>query len=77
MLFALNIPVINSDRRHLPYYELGNMLRGYCGGYFENDEDAWDLLSVEFDRHFPSKNGREVELRKTLRIGITRGGNAK
>jgi hypothetical protein len=58
-----------------PYYELGNCLRGYFGGYFWTDEEAWDVLSDRFNRGYPSRNGRGVEMRKTIRRGLTAGGN--
>ena len=45
-------------------YSLGNCLRGYIYGHFETDEEAWNVLRVQFDLAFPSRAGREVELRR-------------
>lgn len=57
------------------HYQLGNCLRGYFTGDFETDEEAWDVLSEQFNNAFPSRGGREVQLIKTLRWGMTTGGN--
>lgn len=57
------------------YYELGNCLRGYFGGEFESDDQAWQTLSERFNRAYPSRGGREVELCKVIRTGRTQGGN--
>jgi hypothetical protein len=57
------------------HYELGNCLRGYFMGEFESDDEAWETLSERFNRAFPSRDGREVELRKVIRQGRTQGGN--
>lgn len=59
----------------MPYYQLGNCLRGYSGGEFDTDEEAWDVLSKRFDNSYPSRCGREVELMKVIREGVTPGGN--
>lgn len=56
-------------------YELGNCLRGYFFGDFESDDEAWAVLSEKFNAAYPSREGRQVELKKTLRIGTTVGGN--
>jgi hypothetical protein len=58
------------------YYDLGNCLRGYFSGRFWTDQEAWNALSARFDRGYPSHKGREVELRKIVRQGVTKGGNA-
>ncbi len=57
------------------FYEVGNCLRGYFSGHFSNDDEAWSALSDRFNRSFPSKERRSVEMRKTIRIGKTAGGN--
>ncbi len=56
-------------------YELGNSLRGYFSGQFETDEEAWNILSERFNNAYPSRCGREVELKKTILIKTTKGGN--
>lgn len=56
-------------------YELGNCLRGWCGGSFESDDEAWRVLSERFNNAFPSRSGRDVQLRKYVRSGQTAGGN--
>ena len=56
-------------------YELGNCLRGFIGGRFETDDEAWDALSAEFNERYPSRGGREVVLSKSIRHGRTTGGN--
>lgn len=61
----------------MAFYELGNCLRGYYSGEFETDDEAWNELSDRFNRGFPSHRGRSVEMRKTVRIGLTSGGNAE
>lgn len=55
------------------YYELGNGLRGYIGGDFETDDDAWTALAARFDKALPSASGRDAELRMTVRTGTTPG----
>lgn len=57
------------------HYELGNELRGFMTGDFEDDETAWDTLSAAFDRAFPSVSGRYVVLTKVIRYETTTGGN--
>jgi hypothetical protein len=59
----------------MAYYTLGNALRGEFGGEFETDDEAWDALSDLFNRRFPSRNGRSIQLTKTIRTGKTAGGN--
>lgn len=56
-------------------YELGNCLRGFIGGKFESDDEAWDALSAEFNERYPSRGGREVVLTKAIRVGRTAGSN--
>lgn len=56
-------------------YELGNCLRGYFSGRFTDDDAAWAALSDQFNRRFPSREGRQVEMRKVIRLGTTAGGN--
>lgn len=43
-------------------YELGNCLRGYFKGDFEEIETAWRVLSHRFLLSFPSQSGRSVEM---------------
>lgn len=57
------------------YYEVGNCLRGFFGGEFETDDEAWATLCKRFDESFPSRGGRDVLMRKTIRKGTTEGGN--
>lgn len=57
------------------FYELGNCLRGYFNGMFETADEAWDVMSAQFNEAFPSRCGREVELRTVIRTGLTAGGN--
>jgi hypothetical protein len=59
----------------MPYYQLGNCLRGYAFGDFEADEEAWRVLSARFNDSFPSRYGRSVHLMKVVREGETAGGN--
>lgn len=56
-------------------YQCGNCLRGHFFGEFESDEGAWAVLSDRFNKAYPSRSGREVELIKTIRVGRTAGGN--
>lgn len=57
------------------WYELGNSLRGYFGGEFEDDENAWNTLSERFNNAYPSRSGRTVYMTKVVRDGKTAGGN--
>lgn len=59
----------------LCHYELGNALRGTFSGYFNSDTEAWNALSDQFNRSFPSRSGRTVVLSKTVAHGRTAGGN--
>ena len=59
----------------MPYYELGNCLRGYVSGKYDADDEAWEALSEAFNSAYPSLHGRTVELKKVIREGQTRGGN--
>lgn len=68
------IDILNRDRKDLPYYMLGNCLRGYVYGYFENDEVAFAALAERFDRSYPSKSGRVVEFWHCLSVKATPGG---
>lgn len=56
-------------------YQLGNILRGHFSGEFETDDEAWQALGKRFDESFPSRNGRHVQMTKTVREGRTEGGN--
>jgi hypothetical protein len=44
------------------YYQLGNCLRGYFYGDFASDQDAWEKLGDAFNRAWPSRSGRSVEM---------------
>jgi hypothetical protein len=57
------------------YYQLGNCLRGYFYGDFASDQDAWEKLGDAFNRAWPSRSGRSVEMWKIVREGTTKGGN--
>jgi hypothetical protein len=57
------------------HYSLGNCLRGYFWGEFPDDDSAWKALSERFNNAYPSRSGREVELKKIVRSGRTAGGN--
>jgi hypothetical protein len=59
------------------YYELGNILRGFVGGYFENSEQALNELSIDFDKRFPSEHGRQVNFSLKIDLGkfFTAGDN--
>lgn len=56
-------------------YSLGNGIRGYKTGYFSSDDEAWRVLSDQFNQSFPSRSGRTVHLTKTIAAGLTAGGN--
>ena len=43
-------------------YELGNCLRGFFSGEYDNHDKAWDSLANRFSRSFPSTSGRYVEM---------------
>ena len=49
-------------------YVLGNILRGWVDGEFSSDEQAWKVLSKQFDKEFPSENGRGVYMYKEVPI---------
>jgi hypothetical protein len=59
----------------MAHYELGNCLRGYFSGEFDSDDEAWRVLSERFNRGFPSRSGRTIQMSKTIREGHTAGGN--
>lgn len=56
-------------------YEVGNCLRGYAYGTFSNADDAWESLSDQFNQSYPSRSGRQIEMRRTIHVGYTAGGN--
>ena len=56
-------------------YEVGNCLRGYHHGTFPDSDTAWEVLSDRFNRSYPSREGRQVEMRRTIHLGHTAGGN--
>jgi len=43
-------------------------LRGFICGAYTSDERAWKYLSAEFDKHYPSMNGRKVYMYKEVPI---------
>lgn len=47
-------------------YTLGNVLRKYFTGFFEDDLTAWETLGRRFDESYPSHTGRYVQMTKTL-----------
>jgi len=57
-----------SAQVELFHYRLGNILRGYVEGDFASDVSAWYFLSREFDKHFPSSEGRLVHMEKIIQI---------
>lgn len=69
----LGLHLRSQKRQH--YYELGNALRGWFSGKFNTDQEAWNVLGDRFNRGFPSREGRTVQLTKTVRYGRTAGGN--
>ncbi|AFU88134.1 hypothetical protein CcrColossus_gp264 [Caulobacter phage CcrColossus] len=56
-------------------YEVGNCLRGYHHGTFTSADEAWEALSERFNRSYPSREGRQVEMRRSIHLGFTAGGN--
>lgn len=72
---ALLLGLYLRDQKREHYYELGNALRGWFSGKFSSDQQAWTELSDRFNRGFPSRGGRHVQMTKTIRYGRTAGGN--
>lgn len=57
------------------FYEVGNCLRGYAYGTFPDADEAWNVLSDRFNQSYPSREGRQVEMRRSIHLGNTAGGN--
>lgn len=55
-------------KKELHQYRLGNILRGYVEGKFASDKSAWYYLSRQFDKLFPSSEGRRVHMEKIIQI---------
>jgi hypothetical protein len=51
-------------------YFLGNLLRGFVNGSFSSAETAWNSLTKEFEKRFPSEGGREVYMYKEVSIKV-------
>jgi hypothetical protein len=50
--------------RKLTYYEGGNWLRGFFGGKFKNDDEAWSYISHRFLMSYPSEHGRHIYMKR-------------
>jgi len=55
-------------KKKMEKYVLGNILRGWFDGEFTSDEQAWKILSKQFDKAFPSENGRGVYMYKEVPV---------